>query len=611
MSTKEAGPARKGRPPLTQPFTLSRAIKNAIARKVISDELFIEKDRAQATLNSIGDAVLCTDISGNVTYLNVVAERLTGWSCADAIGHPLPEVFQIVDSVTGKTAEDPMQMAVKLNRTVGLTANCVLTRRDGVESAIEDSAAPIHDQAGKVTGAVVVFHDVSEARAMSARMTHSAHHDVVTGLPNRLLLDDRITQAIALSLRHGNPLALLFLDLDQFKYINDSLGHSVGDKLLHAVGQRLVDEVRSSDTVSRQGGDEFVILLSELIHPENAGTVANKILRSLSEPYLIDGRQLFVNCSIGVSLYPDDGKTAEALVQGADAAMYYAKANGRNNVQFFENEMNVRAVHRQTVESELRVAVERNELLLHYQPKVNLDTGRITGAEALVRWQHPVRGLLLPAEFIPIAEDCGLIVPIGRWVLREACLQSMTWQQAGVPSLTVSVNVSATEFRSKDFINSVRSILSETGLAPQHIELELTEGVLMKDGETTLLVLQQLKAMGIRLALDDFGTGFSSLSYLRRFPIDVLKIDRSFVHQITSEQGQSALVRTIIDLGRSLHHHVVAEGIETREQKEYLRTYNCEEGQGFLFSYPVPPTEFAGLLTGGIRQRAELFAKSV
>jgi diguanylate cyclase (GGDEF)-like protein/PAS domain S-box-containing protein len=581
-------------------YSLQRALRNAVERKGIEDALYVEKERAVVTLNSIGDAVLCTNISGNITYLNIVAERMTGWLRKEAIGKPLAEVFRIIDGGTRQTARDPMEMAVEQNATVGLTLNCVLIRRDGYESAIEDSAAPIHDRSGRVIGAVIVFHDVSAARAMSLQMTHTAHHDVVTGLPNRLLLNDRITQSIALAHRQSRPFAVLFLDLDHFKNINDSLGHAGGDELLRSVSTRLLAGVRGSDTVSRQGGDEFAILLPEITHAEDAATCAAKILVALNAPYVIGVRTVHVGASIGISLYPRDGEDSETLIKNADMAMYHAKERGRGNFQFFEGAMNLKAVERQSVESELRRALSNQEFLLHYQPKVNLDTGDITGVEALIRWQQSDRGLVPPSEFVPIAEDCGLIVPIGRWVMREACTQARAWQDAGLPHLRMAVNVSAIEFRAKGFVEYVRKILSETGLQARYLVLELTERVLMENAESTALLLEEIKAMGVHLAVDDFGTGYSSLSYLRQFPIDVLKIDQSFIQKITSNLNDSTIIAAIIAMGRNLHHIVIAEGIETQEQIAYLQSQHCEEGQGFLLSPPVSAAEFGLLLETGI-----------
>jgi diguanylate cyclase (GGDEF)-like protein len=485
---------------------------------------------------------------------------------------------------------------------VGLTVNCILIRRDGFESAIEDSAAPIHDRSGRVLGAVMVFHDVSAARAMTLQMTHSAQHDVVTNLPNRVLLNDRITQSISLARRQHRPMAVIFLDLDHFKYINDTLGHAIGDQLLQSVSKRLLAGVRGSDTVSRQGGDDFVILLSEITHAGDAATSSRKILHSLSAPHVIEGQELHIDGSIGISIYPEDGADAETLIKKADTAMYHAKEKGRNNFQFFKAEMNLKALERQSVEGGLRRALDRGEFLLHYQPKVNLETGEITGVEALIRWEHPDRGLVAPLQFVPIAVDCGLILPIGRWVLREACRQARTWQDRGLPPVTIAVNVSAVEFRDKGFVEGVRTILRETGLEARYLQLELTEGVLMVDAKATSLVLQELKRMGVQLAVDDFGTGYSSLSYLLQFPIDVLKIDQSFVQEIDATHDDSSIVSAIIKMGESLKHLVVAEGIETREQRAYLQTQRCAEGQGFLFSKPLAATQFAHLLQMGLAE---------
>jgi diguanylate cyclase (GGDEF)-like protein/PAS domain S-box-containing protein len=583
-------------------YSLPRALRNAIERKGFEDALYEEKERAVVTLNSIGDAVLCTDVSGKITYLNLVAETMTGWRREEATGKPLAEVFRIVDAATGKTARDPLERAVEENRTVGLTANCVLIRRDGHEFGIEDSAAPIHDRVGKITGAVIVFHDVSVARAMSQKMAYSAQHDTVTNLPNRLLLNDRITQSIALARRQSRSIALIFLDLDRFKYINDSMGHATGDKLLQSVSKRLLASVRGSDTVSRQGGDEFVILLSEIAHPEDAATSAAKMLLSLSVPHSIGGREIEISGSIGISIYPGDGEDAETLIKYADMAMYHAKENGRNNFQFFKVEMNLKAMERHSIEGSLRHALERGEFLLHYQPKVNLETLEITGVEALIRWQQPDRGLVPPSQFVPVAEDCGLILSIGRWVLREACRQAREWQDLGLPFKRIAVNVSAAEFRDKDFVEGIQAILSETGLDACYLDLELTERVLMQHAESTAVVLRQLKSIGIHLAVDDFGTGYSSLSYLRQFPIDVLKIDKTFVQQISGDTNDSAIVSAIIDMGKNLKQRVIAEGVETEEQLSFLRARHCEEGQGYLFSPPLAAADFSRLLQVGIAE---------
>jgi diguanylate cyclase (GGDEF)-like protein/PAS domain S-box-containing protein len=576
--------------------TLSRALRNMIDRKKAEDALFIEKERAQVTLNSIGDAVLCTDSSGNITYLNIVAEKMTGWLREEAAGRPLADVFQIIDGVTRQPAQNPVDIAVALDKAVGLTTNCILIRRDGHESAIEDSTAPIHDRGGYGTGAVIVFHDVSTARSMSLQMTHSAHHDFLTDLPNRMLLNDRLTQAIALACRYRHKVAVVFLDVDSFKHINDSLGHAIGDKLLKAIGERLLTAIRKSDTVSRQGGDEFVVVLSSMTRSEDAALSVTKIIAAVIAPYSIDQHDLHVSVSVGISIYPDDGPDAEALIQNADNAMYHAKEQGSNNYRFFKEDMNVQAVRRQSLQASLRRALEQHEFVLHYQPKINLKSGQITGVEALIRWHHPEQGLIPPAEFIPIAESCGLIVPIGRWVLRQACVQARKWQIAALPQIRMAVNISSVEFRDKNFLENLRATLSETGLDPGHLELELTESVLMQHVESTAFVLGELRALGVHLAVDDFGTGYSSLSYLSQFPINSLKIDKSFVQRINSERDDAPIISAVINMGQSLKQRVIAEGVETLEQLLFLQARGCEEGQGFYFSCPVVAEEFAKLL---------------
>ena len=578
---------------------LLQAMRYAIERKILEEELFLEKERAQVTLNCIGDAVACTDISGNITFLNLVAERMAGWSWQEAAGRPMAEVFRILNATTREAIPNPMERAVEQNRTVHLPLNSILIRRDGSEISVEDSVAPIHDREGRVTGAVIVVRDVSAARAMVLQMAHSAQHDCLTGLPNRVLLNDRISHAISLVPRHLNKAAVLFLDLDGFKNINDSLGHPIGDKLLQSIATRLLDCVRDSDTVSRQGGDEFVVLLSEVEQPEDAAITARRMLEAVAEAHSIDQHDLYVTTSIGVSVYPDDGLDAETLIMNADTAMYQAKENGRQGYRFFKPAMNLRAVERQSIEESLRRALERQEFALHYQPKVNLRTGEITGAEALIRWTHPIRGPVCPAQFIPVAEDCGLILPIGNWVLREACQQARAWVDEGLPFGTMAVNISAMEFQDENFLEGVFTILKDTGLDPRYLELELTESVLMKHAEVAESILKTLRAIGVQLAVDDFGTGYSSLSYLRRFPVDALKIDQSFVRQITTTPDDTTIVTAVISMGRSLKLRVIAEGVETEEDLEFLQAHECDEGQGYYFSRPVPPQQFAKLLEIG------------
>jgi diguanylate cyclase (GGDEF)-like protein/PAS domain S-box-containing protein len=577
-------------------YLLPKALRNMIERASNIEALFREKERAQVTLNSIGDAVVSTDIAGNVTFLNPIARAMTGWSAEEALGRPFEEVFRIVDVANGIRVANPMMLVIKENQPAKLALGCKLIRRDGTESAIEDSAAPIHDRRGSVTGAVMVFHDVTQALAVSAKMSHLARHDYLTDLPNRLLLNDRLSLAISVAGHQQQKLAVLCIDLDRFKHVNDSLGQKVGDKLLLSVAGRMVDSVQSSDTVSRQGGDEFVILLSSIKQAEDAALIAQKILTVVGMPHQLEEHSLEITASAGIGIYPDDGTDAETLVKSADIAMLNAKNSGRNNYQFFKPSMNEHAQERQSLESGLRHALEQREFELHYQGKIDLATETLTGAEALIRWHPPGRDVALPKDFIPIAEQSGYIVPIGRWVLREACLQRRAWLDAKLAPIPVAINISAVELRSKQFVEHVRVILQETGLQASYLEFELTETALMQDPQSTIAVLRELKDMGIKLTLDDFGTGYSSLSYLRRFPIDALKIDRTFVQGLCTNADDAKIVSAVINLGRSFHLQVIAEGVETRAQFIALQGQSCAEGQGYYFQMPAAANEFAKLL---------------
>lgn len=427
-------------------------------------------------------------------------------------------------------------------------------------------------------------------------LDHLAHHDALTDLPNRLVLSDRLHRAVALAHRQGWKFAVLFMDLDQFKYINDSLGHSVGDQLLQSVSKRLLSCLRESDTISRQGGDEFVLLLPYIEQRDDAANIAQKLLAAFHLPHRIEHHDLHISASIGISLYPDDGQSAEVLIKSADMAMYSAKESGRNDYKFFEQDMNQKAVRRQSTEAGLRRALERQELVLNYQPKIDLRSSTIVGVEALIRWQHPDRGLLLPARFLSVAEDCGLIVPIGRWVLQEVSRQARLWQQSGLPPITIAINTSAIEFRAKDFISNLRVTLDAAHFDPRYLELELTETLLMRDAESTNVLLRALAEMNIKLAVDDFGTGYSSLSYLRQFPIDTLKIDQSFVARMTNNADDATIVKAVISMAKSLRLRVIAEGVETSDQYGFLLNESCEEGQGYYFGHPMAAQSFACLL---------------
>jgi diguanylate cyclase (GGDEF)-like protein/PAS domain S-box-containing protein len=578
-----------------EPHKLMRALSNAVERKMIEETLFSEKERAQATLNCIADALICTDMSGNITFFNPIAGGMMGWPLKDAVGRPLTEAFRIVDATTRKAILDPMAKAASEDQKGNLPPNCVLIHRDGHEVFIEDSVAPIHDREGKVTGAVIVFRDVSEAQAQSEQMAHLAEHDALTGLPNRLLFCDRVGQAISLASRHGGQAAVLFLDLDGFKHINDSLGHAAGDEFLKSMAKRLINCVRTPDTVSRQGGDEFVMLLQDVQKPEDAATAARRVLEAVAEVHPAGNAELQVTASIGVSIFPDDGFDAETLIKNADTAMYRAKRNGRHTYQFFGRDMNVPEVERESIEESLQRALERNELTLYYQPKVDLKTGAITGAEALSRWNHPTRGAIPPGQFIPIAEESGLILLIGAWVFGEACAQARAWADAGMHAKTMAVNVSGTQFQSGDFLDGLFAVLSKTGLDPGFLELDVTESVLMKHPERTAFVLKTLRNRGVQVSVDNFGTGNSSLSSMQELPVNSIKIDRSFVRQITTVPGGTAAVEAFIDMARSLHLRVIAHGVETIEDLEFLWAHECDEAQGNFFSRPVPPDQLTKL----------------
>ncbi len=459
------------------------------------------------------------------------------------------------------------------------------------------SAALLRDANERLVVATITAQTMTEtAEAITAQMSYMAEHDFLTGLPNRYLLTDRLAQSIALAQRHSKKVALLYLDIDNFKRINDSLGHEIGDQLLQLTAKRLQECIRQSDTVCRQAGDEFVVVLAEVDAVSDAALTAEKLIEAMNVPCLINNHQLRVTLSIGISLYPDDGQDVETVLRNADVAMYQAKRSGRNNYQVFTPEMNIRAIAWQSVEETLHQALEQHGFVLHYQPKVNLETGTITGAEALLRMTGLNQRIIAPAQFVAIAEECGLILPIGNWVLREACRQAQAWLQAGLTLGQISVNVSAAEFLSKAFLSGVRAVLDDTGLDPGHLEFELTESGLMQNTEMTKATLHALKDLGAHIAVDDFGTGYSSLSYLRRFPIDTLKIDQSFVRHLHGGTDETVIVGAIIAMGQSLKLGVVAEGIETRQQLDFLQAHNCTEGQGFYFSRPVAADEFATLM---------------
>jgi diguanylate cyclase (GGDEF)-like protein len=431
---------------------------------------------------------------------------------------------------------------------------------------------------------------------VNAQLQHVAMHDALSGLPNRLLLADRLSQAIAQAERHQNRFAVFVVDLDRFKAINDSLGHLAGDAMLKEVARRLAPVLRKADTLARLGGDEFVLVLNEISSVQDVETIAGKVLADIARPVKLSDLELHTSASIGISLFPTDGADADTLLQHADAAMYHAKKNGRNAYQLFMPAMNAFAKDRLELENGLRRALVQGEFVLHYQPKVDVRDGGIDSAEALIRWQHPTRGLTGPSDFIPLAEECGLILPIGEWVLREACRQACAWQTAGLRPMRIAVNLSAQQFRQKNLVEVVRSALHAARLEPRYLELELTESAVMHDAEQSIEILRQLSALGVRISVDDFGTGYSSLSYLRRLPLDKLKIDRAFIRDVVTSRDDAAIVRAIVSLAHNLRLKVIAEGVETPDQLAFLRELGCDQYQGFHYSVPVPDNVFVEML---------------
>ncbi len=448
-----------------------------------------------------------------------------------------------------------------------------------------------------------LHHDLEERKRVEQSIRHMAHHDALTGLPNRALFRDRLTHAMAQADRYHQKLAVMFLDLDRFKAINDTLGHNVGDQLLKIAAERLRSCVRDCDTVARLGGDEFTVIVEDIIEERDASAVAQKILDTLSQPFNLYGHEVFISVSVGVTLYPSDDENADNLLRNADSAMYRAKEFGRNNFQFYVAEMNVKAHERLRLESALRRAQDRNEFMLYYQPRVDLLSGQMIGAEALLRWRHPELGLVSPAEFIPILEETGMIIPVGDWALREACRQNHDWQKMGLMPIRMAVNLSVRQFIQRDLAGAVIQALEATGLSAQFLELEITEDLLLEHNQTNIATLTRLRNLGIHISIDDFGTGYSSLSYLKRLPIDTLKIDQSFVRDIGTDPDNKAIASAIIAMASSLRLNVLAEGVETEEQLAFLRAQGCNEIQGFSFSHPLPAEEFEQLLREGRQMR--------
>ena len=547
--------------------------------------------KLSSALEQTADSVVITDRAGVIEYVNPAFEKTTGYARAEALGQT-PRLV--------KSGKQGVGFYKKLWGTIlageVFSEVFVNRRKDGSLYYEEKTISPLKGPAGQITHFVATGKDVTERVQTQERLQHMAQHDALTELPNRVLFLDRLKQSLARARWHQRLVAVLFVDMDRFKNINDTLGHEVGDRLLQALAERFTDGVREGDTVARFGGDEFVILLDDVASEMDIGAAAHKILEALAPPFTIDGQSLYITASIGISLYPNDGEDSGTLIKNADIAMYRAKELGKNTYQFYSADMSARAFERLTLESSLRHAIERNEFRLYYQPQIDTVSGAILGIEALLRWQHPVFGLVAPAEFISLLEETGLVVPAGEWVFHTACEQLCAWHAAGWPTLRMAVNLSPRQFQTAGLARMIERGLATVGCDPGLIELEITENILLQHTAATLDTLEVLRTLGVRMAIDDFGTGYSSLSYLRRYSIDALKIDRSFVHDVPGDADDSALVSAIIVLAQSLKLNVIAEGVETEAQREFLQERGCRIMQGYLFSRPLPADAFTALL---------------
>ncbi|MBE0596367.1 MAG: EAL domain-containing protein [Desulfuromonadales bacterium] len=564
----------------------------------IESALRESEDRFRTLLQEV-PAIACQGyaMDGTVLYWNQASEKFYGYTADEAIGRNMIEL--IIPPAEREKVKAALELMVATGQAIP-AAELRLLRKDGTRVDVYSSHVVLQNP-GRAPELFCLDVDITERKRYEIRLEHLATHDELTGLANRALLQDRLAQSLHYAHRSGRLVAVLLLDLDRFKVFNDSLGHDFGDQLLCAVAERLLLNVREADTVARMGGDEFVVLLAEVASEEDVGLVARKLLDQLNFPYQIGGREITVTASLGISLYPKDSSDGSTLIRNADMAMYRAKKHDSSNFSFYSPELNQRVVETLELEGALRQALERQEFCLHYQPKVDLASGRVVGCEALVRWHHPQRGMVSPADFIPLAEETGLIVPLGSWVLREACRQNRAWQAEGLPPMSVAVNLSARQFRKGDLPQLVQNILQEVGLDPRYLELELTESMVMDDPRKAEGTMLALKKLGVGLSLDDFGTGYSSLNYLRRFPVDSLKIDRSFINDVITDPSGASVVTSVIDIAHNLGLIAVAEGVETDEQLAFLAGCGCDIYQGYLFSRPLPASAFAELVQGQAR----------
>lgn len=562
-------------------LTAVEALNNA------NQTLLVEQNFSQAVFESSPFAMYVRDHKGFVKHWNPAAERLFGWSELELLGKPIPSV------PLEKIKESEGFRLRVLNGESILQYETQRKKRDGTLFDLSNTSTPLRHHSGEIDGFLTIALDITDRKASETQIEFLAYRDVLTGLPNRLLLLDRFHQAVAHADREACQVALLFLDLDSFKTINDSLGHAVGDAMLIGVADRLAQCVRGGDTISRQGGDEFMIILSDLRGRESITPVLRMIRERLQAVFEIEGHKLTTAASIGVSIYPDDGKDFETLLKKADTAMYRAKGGGSEHYRYFDEQMNVEAVEHLRMKNGMHQAIERNEFSLFYQPQIDLTTGVVVGVESLIRWNDPEHGMISPAKFIPVTESSELIVPIGEWVIHEACRQAVAWRNAGLPPLVIAVNLSAVQFRRSDVEKTVIHALKTSGLEPRYLELELTESVLIHDTELVLNTVQRLKRLGVTLSIDDFGTGYSSLSYLKRFNVDKLKIDQSFIRDLATNTDDMAIVRAIIQMAKSLNLKTIAEGVETEDLVKPLQNFGCDEAQGYHFAQPMTASAFA------------------
>ena len=567
-----------------------------ILRELADREYSTDRDFLSAFLEHIPDHVYFKDHNSRFLRINRALANSFGLSNpAEATAKADSDMF--TPEHASRALEDERRIIETGRGITGMEEK--ETWPDGHESWVLTTKVPLKDRHGRIRGTMGISRDITDRKQAELRIRYMALHDALTGLPNRSLLEDLLAHAIALAARNGKRVAVLMLDLDRFKSVNDSFGHHIGDRLLEAVAVRLRNCLRESDIVARLGGDEFVIGLPLVENDQDIEHVASKALSTLTASFEIEGHGIQIGASIGICEYPSDGENPRDLLQAADTAMYEAKNGGRGTYSFFTAELTDATRRRQKLEFDLQHALARGEFVLYYQPLVATDTGGITGVEALLRWRHPEQGMIFPNQFVPQLEELGLMTDVGTWVLRTACLQNAAWQKAGLPPVRMMVNLSSTQFYRSNIATSVTRALSESGLDPKWLELELTESLMLDDSETTIKIMRTLKRLGVSLSLDDFGTGWSSLSYLRRFPIDRIKIDRSFLRDIASEPTAEAVVRSIINLGRDLGLACVAEGVETSEQLNYFRKQNCEEVQGFLYSPAIPESDCRVLLRAG------------